>query len=46
MTSLSLLIKKILTNEMNSKFKKIKDELTKFSKERDWEKFNRNYDVN
>ena len=39
MTSLSLVIKKIFTNEGNSGFKKINDELIKFSKERDWEKF-------
>lgn len=39
MTSLSLVIKKIFTNEGNSELKKIKDKLIKFSKERDWEKF-------
>ena len=39
MTSLSLVIRKIFTNEGNSEFKKIKDKLIKFSKERDWEKF-------
>ena len=46
MTSLSLVIKKIFTNEGKSGFKRIKDELKKFSKERDWKKFNKDQNIN